>query len=121
MKRESVAHYVGLDARTAAELAEKLTAKLEELKAKSPEVIWNLQNGNSAFLLYYEDALIPEDLADQYELRGEIYTCADCPHKTPVTDGRKRFRYTCDRKYPGTNPEDRACRWLYTELEQGKI
>lgn len=119
MRRERVPRYVGLDARTAAELAEKLTAKMEELKAKSPEVIWNLSNGNSAFLLYYEDELIPEDLVDELELKGVIYTCGECHHKVPVTDGRRRFRYTCDRKFPGTNPEDRACRWFYAEMEGG--
>lgn len=117
MRRERIARYIGLDARTAAELAEKLTKTIGELKAKDPEVIWNLGNGCSAFLLYYEDELIPEDLADELELKGIVYTCADCTHKRPETDGRKRYRYTCDRKYPGTNPQDRACRWFYAEMD----
>ncbi len=121
MRRERLARYVGIDARTTAELGELLTQKCEELKGKSPEVIWNLGNGNSALLLYYEETLIPEDLADEYELRGEIYTCADCPYKEPVTDGRKKYRYTCERKFPGTNPGDRACRWFYAELENGRV
>ena len=121
MRREMIQRYVGLDAQTAAELAEKLTAKCEELKAKNPEVIWNLQNGNSAFLLYYENEYIAETLADEYELRGECYHCADCPFKEPVMDGRKRYRYTCERKLPGVNPEDKACNWFYTALEQGEI
>lgn len=120
MKKERMARYVGLEARSAPELADKLTKKIEELKDREPEVIWNLGNGNSAFLLYYDTEEIPETIQEEYLLRGECYTCADCPHKEPVTDGRRRYKYTCKRKVPGTNPEDQACKWFYIEKEEGR-
>ena len=68
MKRTKATRYVGLDARSAAELGDLLTAKCEELREFKPEIVWNLGNGNSAFLVYDELFEEPENLLKQ-ELR----------------------------------------------------
>ena len=121
MKRTRLTRYVGLEAKTAGELGELLTQKCEELKEFRPEIVWNLSNGNSAFLVYEEHIEIPETLRDEYELRGEGYTCGDCPFKVPVTDGRARHRWTCKRMPQGTDVDIRACNWFYTMLEKGEV
>lgn len=121
MKRTRTTRYVGLDARSAEELGELLTTKCEELKEFCPEVVWNLGNGNSAFLVYTEHIEEPEDLRDEYELRGETYYCAECPFKEPITDGRSRHRWRCKRMPRGTDSDQRACNWFYIQLEEGKV
>ncbi len=121
MKRTRATRYVGLEARTAAELGELLTQKSEELKEFCPEVVWNLANGNSAFLVYQEFIEIPENIRDEYELRGEAYTCGDCPFKTPITDGRSRHRWRCARRPGGTDVDCPACVNFYQKLEEGEV
>lgn len=121
MKRTRVKRYVGLDARSAAELGELLTEKCEELKEWQPEVVWNLGNGHSAFLVYEERIEEPEDIRDEYELRGDGYTCGDCPFKEPITDGRCHHRWKCRRMLRGTDDDIRACVWFYQQLEEGKV
>ena len=121
MKRTRAARYVGLEARTAGELGELLTAKCEELKEFHPEVIWNLGNGNSAFLYYEEITEEPENIREEYELRGECYTCDSCPFKTPITDGRSRHRWRCNRRPGGTDIDCPACVFFYEKLEEGEV
>ena len=122
MKRTRATRYVGVDAHSAAELGELLTQKCEELKEFNPTVVkWAFELGYSALLCYEEHIEIPETLRDEYELRGEGYTCGDCPFKVPVTDGRARHRWTCKRMPQGTDVDIRACNWFYTMLEKGEV
>lgn len=121
MKRTRMTRYVGLEARTAGELGELLTAKCEELKEYRPEIVWNLGNGNSAFLVYEEHVEEPETIAEEYELRGEGYTCESCPFKEPITDGRSRHRWRCPRRPQGTDIDCKACVKFYQALEEGEI
>lgn len=120
MKRTRVKRYVGLDARSAAELGELLTAKCEQLKEWQPQVEVDLST-RSALLFYEERLEEPEDIRDEYELRGETYTCGECPFKEPVTDGRCHHRWKCRRMPRGTDDEQRACLWFYQELEEGRV
>lgn len=121
MKRTHAMRYVGLEAQTASELGELLTQKCDELKQYSPEVVWNLGNGHSAFLVYRETKETPENLREAYEMEGKGCTCDDCPHKEPNTDGRSRYQYRCVHKRPGTNGTDAACNWFYIQMEEGNI
>ena len=121
MKRTRMTRYVGLEARTASELGELLTEKCEELKEFRPEIVWNLGNGNSAFLVYEEHVVEPENLAEEYELRGEGYTCESCPHKVPITDGRARNNWRCEERKRGTDIDCPACVRFYEELERGEL
>lgn len=121
MKRTRVKHYVGLDARSAAELGEMLTQKCEELRQFCPEVVWDLSNGHSAFLVYDEVVEEPENIRDEYALRGETYSCGDCPFKYPITDGRSRHRWACERSKSGTDEDIPACNWFYEQLDKGEV
>lgn len=117
MKKTIRTRYVGLDATNAAELGEMLTRESERLAEYSPDIVWNLQNGHSAFLVYTEVMRTPETLREEYELRGERYTCADCDKKIPNTDGRARCSYRCIRRPKGTDADASACNHFYLDLE----
>lgn len=120
MKRTKVQRFIGVDARDAAELAELLNEKMEQIKGAQPEIKWF--DGQFSALLFYDEHLeIPEDIRDEYELRGETYTCGECPMKTPITDGRCHHRWRCDRMPRGTDEDQRACVRFYEMLERGEL
>ena len=120
MKRTRVQRFIGIDARDAAELAERLTDTCEELRRFDPEIKW-IDGRYSAVLLYTEHTEEPENLAEEYELRGEGYTCESCPHKVPITDGRARNHWRCEERKRGTDIDCPACVRFYEELERGEI
>lgn len=120
MIRTRVQRFIGIDARDAAELAERLTEKCEELRRLDPEIKW-IDGRYSAVLFYAEHTEEPENLAEEYELRGEAYTCEACPHRVPITDGRARNRWRCDERKRGTDLDCPACVRFYEELERGDI
>ena len=120
MKRTRVQRFIGIDARDAAELAERLTDTCEELRRFDPEIKW-IDGRYSAVLFYTEHTEEPENLAEEYELRGEAYTCDACPHRVPITDGRARNRWRCDERKRGTDLDCPACVRFYEDLERGEI
>lgn len=120
MKRTRVQRFIGVDARDAAELAELLNEQMEQLKGTQPEIKW-FDGQFSALLFYTEHVEEPEDIRDEYILRGETYNCGDCPFAYPVTDGRSRHRLACPRAKGGTDADVPACRWFYEQLEQGEV
>lgn len=120
MKRTRAQRFIGVDATSAAELAELLTEKVEELQGAQPDIKW-FDGRFSALLCYTEHVEIPEDIRDEYELRGECYTCGDCPFKWPITDGRSRHRWACKRMPGGTDDDIRACIRFYQQLEDGEV
>ena len=120
MKRTRVQRFIGIDARDAVELAERLTDTCEELRRFDPEIKW-IDGRYSAVLFYTEHTEEPENLAEEYELRGEAYTCEACPHRVPITDGRARNRWRCDERKRGTDLDCPACVRFYEELERGDI
>lgn len=70
-------------------------------------------------LTYMETTLKPENIRDEYELRGEVYTCGECPYYERPTD--KRVKYGgCHLKHR-TDPDGMACLWFYKRLALGEI
>ena len=74
-----------------------------------------------AVIQYKEEIQTPETLAEEYELRGEVFYCRDCPECIdPMLGNQKR----CDCKYAEygfTRKDNHACEWFYKQLSQGKI
>lgn len=121
MKKESSTRYIGLDANNARELGEMLTEASAKYREYNPQVIWNLSNGCSAFLVFEEVVRIPETIREEYEIRGEVYTCGDCPFKEPQTDGRNPHLWKCLRRPRGTDDDIKACEHFYRMLDEGRI
>lgn len=120
MKRTRTQRFIGVDATSAGELAELLNEQMERLKGNQPEIKW-FDDRFSALLMYTEHIEIPENIRDEYELRGECYTCGDCPLKWPIADGRSHHRWACKRAPGGIDEDIRACVPFYRMLEEGEL
>ena len=120
MKRTRTQRFIGVDATSAGELAELLNEQMEQHKGNQLEIKW-FDDRFSALLMYTEHIEIPENIRDEYELRGECYTCGDCPMKWPITDGRSHHRWACKRAPGGIDEDIRACVPFYRMLEEGEI
>lgn len=121
MRIEKSLRYIGLSAPNAEGLGEKLTEMSNRYSQYDPKVVWNLGNGCSAFLVFEEIERFPEDIREEYEMRGDYYTCGDCPYKEAVTDGRSHYPYKCHRMPRGTEDRQRACIFFYEMLEKGAM
>lgn len=72
-------------------------------------------------LLYTEEKLVPETLAEEFELRGEKYYCKDCPF---FKRGKNKRCKSIGCKYSpyGTAAEfNPACEYFFKQLVNGKI
>ena len=94
MRCESFKQYAIVRADSAAEFTQLLNAEMKRLSKKFPEPSFSDSDPFMARISYTEHVLIPESLADEYELKGVNLTCKDCPFFEPVmkadgtTDGR---------------------------------
>ena len=91
MIEQQYQQYAIVQSNTASTLTEKLNQKLRELKDKEPSVEFD---GLTARIKYLETVLVPEDLADEYKMRGLDLKCAVCPFFEPMekADGTKDER-----------------------------
>ena len=68
---------------------------------------------------YY--VLEPENICDEYELKGEIHYCAECRHLDTASRHNSRQKiYPCKySKYGKAHAEAQACEVFYEEMEAG--
>lgn len=96
--------------------AQDFENRLNEIldEVNEPQIDFFKECGLCAVITYQERELKAENLADEYNLKGIYYTCADCPHLELNTD--KRFKYhNCE--YKGlVRLEQTACNRCYREL-----
>ena len=109
---------------SAQQLTEQLNAELIRLRDKKPTVTFE---GLIARIQYVEDEFIPEDLAEEYEVRGVHLTCEDCPFFCPAikADGSRDLRAKwggCHLKEDGmAKKSTRACEKLFQKLNNGEV
>ena len=110
---------------TAQELTEELNSILKELKDYGPEVTFE---GLTAHISYmeHEDA-IPENLVDEYKVKGVNLYCEDCPYFERITkkdgtvDHRKKIGL-CPFASRGTTYKDcSACDTLFQMINSGEV
>ena len=105
---------------TASGFEEKINTALEDLEDYHPEITIDgkQQKGFLAYIVYSEDHKIPENVADEMEIRGLKIKCSDCPYlKRSADNRRKKFR--CDHAPHGiTFIDSPACNRFYEELIQ---
>lgn len=108
----------------AADTAEEFETRMNDLlkRAHNPKYTINVSGGKFfAVVEYREEKLIPETLADEYELRGEVFYCRNCPECKDQYSGRTK-RCLCKYAELGyTRKDDHACNWFYKKLAQGEI
>lgn len=104
------------------EFEKKLNATLEDLarRGKKVEITFNLTVGHCAYVKFDEIHKTPETIADEYELRGERYTCRECPHYVPSMDGRTKYS-RCTIMDERTTAKSDACEWFYKRLAKGEL
>ena len=73
-----------------------------------------------AYIVYVTEIDVPEDVKDEYVLKGENYYCCNCPHWTYYTDERQvpscGLRVKARANYRGE-----ACLLFYQEMANGEI
>ena len=117
MKTNRRPRFAGLDAQSASGLAKMLNEFFDDHQGERIEVTYCFEHGMSAVLSWEEETKVPESLREEYELRGECYTCEDCDKRLPSMDGRTRCEWYCLRRPRGTDLTAPACNNFYLEME----
>ena len=108
-----------IQASTASEFDEKFN-KFSEAVSSRMELQWD-PTPMCVHVLYDEEKLIPETVAEEFELRGEHYFCKDCPFFKRGKDKRCKS-VGCKYSPYGTAAEfNSACEYFYKQLINGKI
>ena len=75
-------------------------------------------NDLTACIEYTTEETTFENIKEEYEARGEVYYCDECPYLKPIEDHRHRY-HEC--RCGTTSPSRRACLLFYQELAKGEI
>ncbi len=124
MRRDSYLQFRIITADTYDELTEKLNRVMFELRHKEPGVEFE---GHTVRIRYKESELHPEDLTEEYRLKGVDLHCLDCPFFDPLRnkDGsvnRAAKRGSCRFATYGETSRDRmACEKMFEMLNRGEI
>lgn len=124
MRHDSYLQFRIITAGTVEELTDKLNSALYDLRAKSPEVEFD---GLSARVRYKECEKHPEDLGEEYRLKGVDLHCIDCPFFNPMRnkDGsinRAAKRGECQFALYGITSRDAcACEKMFEMINRGEI
>lgn len=124
MRSDSYLQFRIIAADTFDELTEKLNAAMYELRAKDPEVEFE---GHTARICYKESEMTPEDLRDEYAMKGVRLHCLDCPFFEPLRnkDGsvnRAAKKGDCMFQNYGLTWRDApACERFYKMLNEGDL
>ena len=124
MKCKSIQQFAIVRSDSASAFEGELNARIMELSDKNPIVKFD---GLTAYISYTETVRIPENISDEYELKGVSLRCEDCPMFDPIRkeDGTedRRVRYgNCElAKYGRTTKDSPACDQLFTMIENGRV
>ena len=124
MKSKSIQQFAIVRSDSASAFEGELNARIMELSDKNPIVKFD---GLTAYISYTETVKIPEDVYDEYELKGVSFRCEDCPMFDPIRkeDGTedRRVRYgNCElAKYGRTMKDAEACDQLFTMIGNGRV
>ena len=84
---------------------------------KEPEIHFFDAKGFCASIKYYISLSLPENLAEEYELRGLGEVCDACPYFTPITDRRCK-NTICKKTEKNTFTGCHACDIFYKEFRE---
>lgn len=78
------------------------------------------QLGFTAFIRYKYTVQVPETIADEFALGGEIHKCVECPFYVRPTDGRVKFT-RCEITPGMHRATSSCCDAFYEKLLAGEI
>lgn len=69
---------------------------------------------------FFVEKAVPECKAEEYEVKGEVHYCIECPHiDRPKTSNRNQKRFPCPfANYGMTMTDTRCCDKYYEFLEK---
>lgn len=118
MRHQEKRKLVGVQAQTAQGFAEAFNREVEKLGTDHYEIVWNLGQGHCCYLIVTISELVPENLKDEYEMRGDVHYCHECPYLAPQRDMRQKYtNCICGR----TTTTSEACLKFYQEMERGTL
>lgn len=124
MEVSTFTQYAIVQGDSAHDLTEQLNEMLFRLKDKRPEVTFE---GLIARISYSESTKAPENMADEYELKGVQLTCQDCPFFEPYTkkdgseDLRKKWGKCRFAPYGETARDSYCCKKPFECLNRGEL
>lgn len=124
MRCDSYLQFRIVAAQTFTELTEKLNETLYELRQKDPEVEFD---GLTARIRYREYEYTPEDLREEYSLKGVDLHCQDCPFFEPLRNKNGSINRAAKRgdcifaEYGFTSRDARACERFFKMLNNGDL
>ena len=106
--------------RSASVFEKKLNTAIEDLEDHDLDITISDKrtSGFLAYIVYSENHKIPENVADEMEIRGLQIKCRDCPYLKRSADSRRK-KFKCDHAPHGiTFVDSPACNRFYEELIQ---
>ena len=119
MKYLSIPQLAVIQAADGEELQRLFNERMAELADNKPQYTYPQNMGFTVFINYEIRRQIPEDLSDEYFLRGECYECRQCPAYRPPTDGRVK-RGNCIYEEYSISPDKPCCNTFYQKLHKGE-
>lgn len=120
MKIRTIVEWHIIEAATKEEWAEQYAAFIQRTKGKVEAETWNTSRGTHClYIKTVTSEEIPQNLKEEYELRGETYHCSDCPELIESTDARRK-RLSC-KVCQSTRADAPACNHFYQLLERGEV
>ena len=108
-----------ITADNAQEFQDKMNALTAELASdrdvSNVEFTFNLSGGHCAYFYYDRYVRIPENIQDEFALRGLCYYCMDCPVYEPSTDRRVK-RTRCSKTERLITADSCACDEFYAAM-----
>lgn len=96
-------------------------ANLPECKCEPNIVRERTADGFMAVIEYYYTDRVPEDIIDEFALRGIHYYCEDCPHLRLASDKRVKW-HDCDLGMKHlTQKSSIACEWYYEQIKKAEV
>ncbi len=116
MKYVKQTHARVVAANTPEEFEMKLNKTLADiaLAGSEPTIQFNCNVGFCAYITHETTTRVPENIEDEYELKGIRFTCGECPNWIQPIDGRVKYSH-CDVIGCNRKSSDSACEWLYRE------
>ena len=117
MRKETATRHITIREERPEAFDERINAVLSIPNLTSHRLTY-LTGGLCAAIEYTTEITIFENIKEEYEARGEVYYCDECPYLERNPDGRVKT-HSC--KCGTTTISRRACLMFYQELAKGEL
>ena len=121
MIRKEITKHKTIQTKSPKEFDDLLEALLAEVALNDPSVsrFYDGEIGHCAYVEWKVEVIKPENLKDEFKLKGIEYVCGECPFFRLHPD--RRVKYTTCQMGVRCSYEDGACERLYEGIQKGEI